>query len=305
MRKPILLFTLLLSGLAAAQGVGINNATPHASALLDLTSTGKGLLMPRMTTVQRDAISAPAASLLIYNTTTARFEYFDGLAWVPLVSTGWSLTGNAGTNPAANFMGTADAQPLTFRTGGVERMRIGAGANTSVGINTAAPGHTLHVLFTLPNNINSAVMVETNQPTSATNIGFRNSTNTSFSSLGMLSNGDFGLGLGCNFGGCAFGTEAFRVKANGNFGIGTANAQERLHVVGSIRMVDGNQAAGRVLMSDANGTGSWAAPTAFGSGTLDQAYDFGGVGAGRTITADAGAVTIAGRMALSLRVCGA
>jgi hypothetical protein len=177
------------------------------------------------------------------------------------------LSGNAGTNPVTNFIGTTDAQALAFRTGGIERMRIGSGASTSVGINTAAPGHTLHVLFTLPNNINSAVMVETNQATSATNIGFRNSTNTSFSSLGMQSNGDFGLGLGCNFGGCGAGTEAFRVKANGNFGIGTPNALDRLHVVGNIRMVDGNQAAGRVMVSNAFGTGSWQALSAASVGS--------------------------------------
>ncbi len=58
-------------------------------------------------------------------------------------------------------------------------------------------------------------------------------------------------------------------------------------------MVDGNQAAGKVFTSDANGTATWQTPTAAGT-TLDGAYDFGGAGAGRTITADTGAVTIAG-----------
>lgn len=294
LRKLLFPTAFLLCTIALGQGVGINNPTPHASALLDLTSTGKGLLLPRMTTAQRDAIVAPAASLFIFNTTNARFEYFDGLAWVPLVNTGWSLADNAGTNPVTNFIGTTDAQQLAFRTGGVERMRIMSGAITSVGINTTTPSSTLHVLFTLPNNINSAMQVETNQANSATNIGFRNTPNTRFASLGMLSNGDFGLGIDCNFGGCGFGTEVFRIKPNGNFGIGTANALDRLHVVGSIRMVDGNQAAGRVLVSDGNGTGSWAVPTSLASGTLDQAYDFGGAGVGRTIIADAGAVTITG-----------
>ncbi|MFZ1694576.1 MAG: hypothetical protein WAT74_15370 [Flavobacteriales bacterium] len=90
MLHKLLLPAVLLSACTAfGQGVGINNPTPHASALLDLTSTGKGLLLPRMTTVQRDAIAAPATSLFIYNATNAQFEYFDGLAWVPLVSTGW------------------------------------------------------------------------------------------------------------------------------------------------------------------------------------------------------------------------
>lgn len=79
-----------------------------------------------------------------------------------------------------------------------------------------------------------------------------------------------------------------------NVGIGTTFPLDRLHVVGNIRMVDGNQGAGKILTSDANGTATWQTPAAASSGTLDQAYDFGGAGSGRTIIADTGAVTIAG-----------
>lgn len=61
--------------------VGVNTITPNASSLLDLTSTDKGLLIPRMTTVQRNAIGSPATSLIIFNTTTNAYEYFDGLTW--------------------------------------------------------------------------------------------------------------------------------------------------------------------------------------------------------------------------------
>lgn len=52
--------------------------------------------------------------------------------------------------------------------------------------------------------------------------------------------------------------------------------------------------ANQVMQTDGSGNVSWVSPTTIASGTLDQAYDFGGAGAGRTITADAGAVTIAG-----------
>ncbi len=55
-------------------------ATPDASAVLDVTSTTKGFLPPRMTTVQRDAISSPAAGLIIYNTTTSKHQGYNG-AW--------------------------------------------------------------------------------------------------------------------------------------------------------------------------------------------------------------------------------
>lgn len=58
--------------------VGIGTTTPAASAKLDVSSTTQGLLLPRMTSTQRDAISSPAAGLLIYNTTTTKLEIYNG-----------------------------------------------------------------------------------------------------------------------------------------------------------------------------------------------------------------------------------
>ena len=64
--------------------VGIGTNSPDASARLDVTSTTGGVLLPRMTTTQRDAISSPADGLLIYNTTTSKFQGRAGGAWVDL-----------------------------------------------------------------------------------------------------------------------------------------------------------------------------------------------------------------------------
>jgi hypothetical protein len=55
----------------------------------------------------------------------------------------WQLKGNSGTNPATNFLGTTDAQPLVVRTNGSERLRVESGGN--VGIGTPTPTHRLHV----------------------------------------------------------------------------------------------------------------------------------------------------------------
>jgi hypothetical protein len=74
-------FTGGVGGVAISQG---SNATPNASALLDISSTTKGFLPPRMTTTQRDLIATPAAGLMIYNTTTNRPNFYDGSAWVAL-----------------------------------------------------------------------------------------------------------------------------------------------------------------------------------------------------------------------------
>jgi len=63
----------------------IGSASPVASAMLDVHSTTQGLLPPRMTTTQRDAISAPAEGLVIYNTTTHKLNVFT-TAWEQVTS---------------------------------------------------------------------------------------------------------------------------------------------------------------------------------------------------------------------------
>lgn len=62
-------------------GIGIGTSTPHASAILDLSFTNKGVLFPRLTTAQRNAINAPAAGLLIYNSEANVLQVYDGSAW--------------------------------------------------------------------------------------------------------------------------------------------------------------------------------------------------------------------------------
>ncbi|MGQ9863927.1 MAG: hypothetical protein ACUVRD_05545, partial [Bacteroidia bacterium] len=76
-----LVYGLFLGGLMA-QGVGIGVVTPDPAAILHLESTQKGLLFPRLTRVQRDAIPAPPQGLVIYNTTDSTLQYFNGLGWV-------------------------------------------------------------------------------------------------------------------------------------------------------------------------------------------------------------------------------
>lgn len=62
--------------------VGIGTSAPSAQALLDLTSTTRGFLPPRITTTQRNAIATPPAGLLIFNTTKSCNETYDGSSWV-------------------------------------------------------------------------------------------------------------------------------------------------------------------------------------------------------------------------------
>ena len=70
----------------ANSNVGIGTTAPSSKAILDLTSTTKGLLLPRMTTTQRDAITSPDAGLIIYNTTSNKLNFYNGSAWEVVTS---------------------------------------------------------------------------------------------------------------------------------------------------------------------------------------------------------------------------
>jgi hypothetical protein len=65
-----------------SNSLGIGIATPNASALLDVSSTTKGFLPPRMTNAQMVAIVTPAAGLVVYDTTNNKLNVYDGTNWV-------------------------------------------------------------------------------------------------------------------------------------------------------------------------------------------------------------------------------
>jgi len=147
-----LLVVGLLSACLHAQNVGIGTATPDPSARLHIEDNARGLLIPNVALSATNVaapVTGPATSLLVYNTATAGtgatavtpgFYYWDGSQWVRLLDSGtgggggggsaWLLTGNAGTNPATNFLGTTDAQPLVIRVNNQETFRFNPpGAN--------------------------------------------------------------------------------------------------------------------------------------------------------------------------------
>src|SRR5688500_14055825 len=116
----LLLMTIRAEAQPVADGdgrVGIGTFEPDPAAILDLTSTTMGLLTPRMTTAERDAIVNPPNGLLIYNTDNNSFEHFTGAptnAWVTMLDDGnvamqvWLLGGNPGITPTIDFLGTTD-----------------------------------------------------------------------------------------------------------------------------------------------------------------------------------------------------
>lgn len=205
--------SLLLIGLvpfnllSQNQNAGIGTTNPHPSSVFelsnDLLTSPKGFLLPRMTQSNRNLISSPATSLLIYQTdNTPGFYYYDGSNWIRLISgsinlatevtgilpianggtntnatptagaiaygTGsayafssvgtngylltsggsgapswtdpstlgignsWILSGNSGTNPSTNYLGTSDATDFVIRTNSTERIRFTSGGNINL-----------------------------------------------------------------------------------------------------------------------------------------------------------------------------
>src|SRR5690606_15726669 len=102
--KKLFVFALALTAITANAQVGIGTNTPHASAQLEISSTNKGALMPRMTESQRVGIASPAQGLLIFQTDgRSGFYYYSGSTWT-LLQSGATRTTPAGTIVA--FTGT-------------------------------------------------------------------------------------------------------------------------------------------------------------------------------------------------------
>lgn len=78
----ILLFSFGIFCVSLKSQVAINTSSADASSILDISSSSKGLLIPRLTNTQMNAISTPATGLMVYNTTASALYYYNGRNWV-------------------------------------------------------------------------------------------------------------------------------------------------------------------------------------------------------------------------------
>lgn len=247
MRKIILLITtILLTQVTAFSQVGIGTTSPNASSMLDITSSNSGLLIPRMTEAQKLAIASPATGLLVFQTdAVSGFWYFNGTIWTNFsASSGWNLIGNAGTNPATNFIGTTDNANIVFR-----RNNVRAGL---IGINTVSLGvNALNPLSTGVHNIALGVSSLSLNTTGGYNIsiGFgtmlKNTTgnfNTAIGNQALIENlsgisnaayGDYAARSNVTgHQNAAFGTNALITNASGS--------QNSAYGIGSLYFVNGS-----------------------------------------------------------------
>lgn len=160
-QKLVLFFLLIgFANLANAQvKIGDNPTTINKGSILELESTDKGLLSPRIaltntTTWSLATGSLPVAGMMVYNTKkvvdgfagTVAYPvagadgtglyYWDGTGWVATkgaaASNDWTILGNTGTSALTNYLGTTDPVDLVFRTTATERMRITADGNIDI-----------------------------------------------------------------------------------------------------------------------------------------------------------------------------
>lgn len=156
MKNRIYLFTAILICISVqlkaqtntfplSGSVGVGTLSPNGSAAVEVVSTTQGLLAPRMTKVQRDAIVAPATGLLIFQTNaTPGFYFYTGAAWTPISSKGanTSLSNLVSTaiNQALlpNATGTLDlgSSAMRWDEGYINTLRFSDGTS----MNTAAVG---------------------------------------------------------------------------------------------------------------------------------------------------------------------
>ncbi len=164
-----LLIFAILTGDSIAQ-IGIGTSTPNSSAKLDVNSTTKGVLFPRMTNSQMLAISKPVTGLQIYNTNANCMYYYDGQAWVSTL------------NSISTLADAGDVVQLDNI-----KIRVSTSGNRSMQISTVSG--TITVSGSTYNFYPSTSVGATGAYTSESGIGFSSTTiGTSFSYVQSAAN---------------------------------------------------------------------------------------------------------------------
>ncbi len=237
MKKIILLLAIIVTFKTQAQNVAVNNdaSAPDNSAMLDIKSSTKGLLIPRMNSAAVNAIVNPAKGLLVLDTAKNQLMINMGTvatpSWQTIVAkSGWGLSGNSGTDSATNFIGTTDTKPLTIKVNNVRSGYIDSlNYNTAFGfraldsfttgtLNTAVGYYSLSAnksggyntgigLYALQKNSTGSFNTATGSLSLLNNIS--GSQNTAFGQLAMAQNISGGQNV-------AAGSDALRFNTTGN-----------------------------------------------------------------------------------------
>ena len=253
--------------------VGINTTTPDPSSMLDIQSTAKGLLIPRMTLVERNNIPSPAQGLMVYQTdNTPGFYYYNGSTWSAIVAAEddkWIVQGVNMYNANTGNVGIGTATPK-------ELFQIGDNsASSNTLLVTSGEGEVSSLTLYLEDNND---YVNYSDRTAIGNINFSiNERITAdgaptdydiakvYSRIqGRVHSDDGGTNGGWIQGGLGFYTsnptdanandglvENMTIAYNGDVGIGTTEPQQKLHVAGNAK-ISGSTYFGTNLISTSN-----------------------------------------------------
>lgn len=265
-----ILFALFISFFSTelfSQSLAVNTdgSAANASSILDVKSTDKGMLIPRMTKAEKNAIASPATGLIVFQSgpDSIGLYYYNSTSWIwmpgvdQLNTSAWRLLGNTGTNPASNFIGTSDAQNFIVKTAGSaaanERMRvIGAGATPGqIVVNNTGifPGDAFSVYASNTSN---------------------GSTNSINNSIGTFAINGYGSGNGTAvYGEVNGGASAAGSAVWGNYyGTATAASSTSEGIWGTNSTAPAGTGASAAVATAVRGDASGVAGTAFTMGVL-------------------------------------
>jgi len=267
-----LMLVLIGSGLMAqTEGVSINpnGNDPDPSAILDISSSEKGLLIPRMDSMSRVSILNPAQGLVVYDSTAHSFWYFNGTNWeqVGRAGTIQGTDGNAlNLRPidegptAGNARGEYSVDLQTTRTNASEvasadyAVISGGSSNSATGYGSSVAGGALNTASGRMSFIGGGTQ-NTAPSFGEAVLGIHSELYTP-ASVDTFNPNDrlFVVGNGTS---SSNPSNALTLLKNGNLGLGTTTPDTTLHLVGQLRYEDGNEQAGYVLTSDADGKANW------------------------------------------------
>ena len=258
-----LLAALLLTASTFAQ-VGINTENPDASAALDITSTTRGLLIPRITTAQRNAIASPATGLMVYQTDgTTGFYYYNGSNWSDVASNGVPYTGATGAVNLGAYDLTVNG--ITIGKGGGGNIYNTVNGIIALQANTSGYYNTANGYAALSNNLTGWQNTANGAGALYTNEG--GYSNTANGTGALYTNAD-------GYSNTAIGADALKFNTTGN--VNTASGVEALNqnTTGSNNTANGFAALNRNTTGNnniANGTSALYSNTEGNNNTANGA----------------------------------